>query len=346
MSNIGDADKWSEKELVTFFYWFKDKGKNWKSIQESLNAVGFERSVQDIKDIYRRNMGYLGLPTAKAKDFVTIVNDYYKAIESDSENSDAEEENEFQTPKNSNHNKDPDYGIEWNEEIVDDTPAKRENTLLSSIARDNTRGPYGVDIHYNDHHNHHKSQNLKPNIFDSQLRDENGGGYQSVAAHKIIENSKRENFEVSNFVKDSYKLEALNKSPNYESGRKKQYKMGSAKSTPQPSRYIYESCAKPVQSTAMKRRWKRDPTICRRGIESMNPYEIVKNEIETLKLPNQTTIVKENQYSKTVERWVRWEYFYSTIDKWYFSHNQFKQVRIIHFGTDSFCIWYISFSHC
>jgi hypothetical protein len=65
----------------------------------------------------------------------------------------------------------------------------------------------------------------------------------------------------------------------------------------------------------MKRRRKRDPTICRRGIEQMDPYMIVKNEIEMLKAPNQTVAPQKSPYSKAVERWCRYEYFYSTIDK-------------------------------
>ena len=149
MSNNENSNRWSERELVTFFYWFKEHGKNWKSIQENLKSVGFERPVQDIKEVFKRNKGYLGLPTAKAEDFVTIVNDYYKSIDDDSDNSIEENSEKYHTPKN-NSVKDNDYAIEWNEEIADDASGKAELNILSSMARDNTRGPFGVDPNYED----------------------------------------------------------------------------------------------------------------------------------------------------------------------------------------------------
>jgi hypothetical protein len=36
------------------------------------------------------------------------------------------------------------------------------------------------------------------------------------------------------------------------------------------------------QTTAMKRRRKRDPTICRRGVDNMNPYCVIRDESENL----------------------------------------------------------------
>lgn len=83
----GENNRWTEPELVTFFYSFKESGKKWDLIQQNLKNMNSERSISEIKELYKRNMGYLGLPTAKAKDFVTIINDYYKAIDDDSENS-------------------------------------------------------------------------------------------------------------------------------------------------------------------------------------------------------------------------------------------------------------------
>jgi len=57
-------------------------------------------------------MGYLSLSTAKAKDFVTIVNDYYKSIDNDSDNSLNDDDQDYNTPKNNHSNRDADFGIE------------------------------------------------------------------------------------------------------------------------------------------------------------------------------------------------------------------------------------------
>jgi CDGSH-type Zn-finger protein len=63
------------------------------------------------------------------------------------------------------------------------------------------------------------------------------------------------------------------------------------------------------QTTAMKRRRKRDPTICRRGVDNMNPYCVIRDEMI------KDDLNKNNKYSKNVEKWCRYEYFYSSMDK-------------------------------
>lgn len=52
--------------------------------------MGFNRSINEIKQIFRSNKGYLSLPSATAKDFVTIVNNSYEEHE---ESDESEEEN-------------------------------------------------------------------------------------------------------------------------------------------------------------------------------------------------------------------------------------------------------------
>jgi len=101
-----------------------------------------------------------------------------------------------------------------------------------------------------------------------------------------------------------------------DSGRKKAPKIVSNRSTPQPQRLTYGMTNKQTQTTAMKRRRKRDPTICRRGLDKMDPYLLVKNEIEMLKSPNQAlSNIQQIPFSKGVEKWCCYEYFYSCIDK-------------------------------
>lgn len=60
----------------------------------------------------------------------------------------------------------------------------------------------------------------------------------------------------------------------------------------------------------------------------MDPYLIIKDESEMLKAPNQLAIsaFTQPQYSKLVEKWCRFEYFYSSVDRWFFTHNQFKMI--------------------
>ena len=60
----------------------------------------------------------------------------------------------------------------------------------------------------------------------------------------------------------------------------------------------------------------------------MDPYLIIKDESEMLKTPNQLSLssLQQPQYSKLVEKWCRFEYFYSGVDRWFFSHNQFKSI--------------------
>ena len=130
---------------------------------------------------------------------------------------------------------------------------------------------------------------------------------------------------VSQYKRKLNKIDSFSKSPIMDSG-KKTYKSISSKSTPQHQRYLSYSMKRQTQTTAMKRRRKRDPTINRRGLEMMDPYLLVRNEIDMLKSPNQSSTSSQTQYSKSVERWWCYEYFYSSIDKWYFSHNQFKEL--------------------
>jgi hypothetical protein len=53
----------------------------------------------------------------------------------------------------------------------------------------------------------------------------------------------------------------------------------SNQSTPIVQRTSYNEMNKNKnQTTAMKRRKKRDPTICRKGIEGMDPYTLIKDE--------------------------------------------------------------------
>ena len=89
-----ESIRWTDQELVTFFHCFKDGGKKWKYIQENLKTVGFNRSINEIKQIFRSNKGYLSLPSATAKDFVTIVNNSYEEHE---ESDESEEENNVVT---------------------------------------------------------------------------------------------------------------------------------------------------------------------------------------------------------------------------------------------------------
>lgn len=107
-------------------------------------------------------------------------------------------------------------------------------------------------------------------------------------------------------------------SPKQDSAKKKnKYKTMSNQSTPISQRLNFGSVKHKIQTTAMKRRRKRDPTICRKGLEQMNPYIIIKDESELLKTPNQALnqALQQSQYSKLVEKWCRYEYFYSSIDK-------------------------------
>jgi len=58
-------------------------------------------------------------------------------------------------------------------------------------------------------------------------------------------------------------------------------RVGSYQSTPLTQRLNYNVMIRHKnQTTAMKRRRKRDPTICRKGVDNMNPYCIIKDEGE------------------------------------------------------------------
>ena len=107
---------------------------------------------------------------------------------------------------------------------------------------------------------------------------------------------------VSQYKRKLNKIDSFSKSPIMDSG-KKTYKSISSKSTPQHQRYLSYSMKRQTQTTAMKRRRKRDPTINRRGLEMMDPYLLVRNEIDMLKSPNQSSTSSQTQYSKSVERW-------------------------------------------
>lgn len=109
-----ESNRWTDQELVTFFHCFKDGGKKWKYIQENLKIVGFHRSTNEIKQVYRSNKGYLSLPSATAKDFVTIVNNSYEEQE---ESDDSEEDNVVVSSPTKAKNEDND--IYCQEEIND-----------------------------------------------------------------------------------------------------------------------------------------------------------------------------------------------------------------------------------
>lgn len=108
-------------------------------------------------------------------------------------------------------------------------------------------------------------------------------------------------------------------SPIHDSSKKKRTRSISNQSTPVSQRLVFNSSRmlNMKQTTNMKRRKKRDPTICRKGIEQMDPYLIIKDESEMLKAPNQLSLaaLTQPQYSKLVEKWCRFEYFYSSVDR-------------------------------
>ncbi|CDW86505.1 protein always early 2-like [Stylonychia lemnae] len=81
-------------------------------------------------------------------------------------------------------------------------------------------------------------------------------------------------------------------------------------------------------NTKQKRQIKANKSICRRGVQEMNPYIMVQDDQDTgaqlsKNIPNPPSSI---EYSKLVTRWMRCEYFYSWIDRPYYLSNDFKQL--------------------
>ena len=74
------------------------------------------------------------------------MNNSYEEHEEESEESE-EENNIIHSVVKAKHE---DNDIYWQEEINDDSASDKDNSFLRGMARDNTRGPYGMDANYAD----------------------------------------------------------------------------------------------------------------------------------------------------------------------------------------------------
>ena len=65
-----------------------------------------------------------------------------------------------------------------------------------------------------------------------------------------------------------------------------------------------------ISFTELNRRIKRNQKRCRRGLTAADPYEIVQDDVGEQRHPAKV--------SKLVMNWIRFEYFYSWVDRGYF----------------------------
>lgn len=153
------------------------------------------------------------------------------------------------------------------DETIEEKPSQKSGSnILSIMSRDGIRGPYGMDTSY--------LEDPQPN----KQRKLTSQRYFKLSNICIRTPSKAPPED------KLYTNEAILHSPKMDSAKKKnKLKLISNQSTPLSQRPNYNVMLRnKSQTTAMKRRRKRDPTICRRGVEGMNPYCIVRDESESL----------------------------------------------------------------
>lgn len=175
----------------------------------------------------------------------TFINDYYKQQENISQKSDhSSDEKSNRDHASGSKSKDDKSNLE---EILEEkqSPGPDEN-FLSSISRDGLRGPYGMTTNYDEDTTNNKyRQKAKPVI-------ESKPSVEPVMSpnEQSMKPRLRPMSNQSTPIRDKPNYNVINRNKN--------------------------------QTTAMKRRRKRDPTIWRRGIDSMNPYWVIRDESENL----------------------------------------------------------------
>ncbi|CAI2361399.1 unnamed protein product [Moneuplotes crassus] len=284
------GSKLNEKDLIQFFYFLKEYEPKWKEIRKLL------KEFRNNKD----NTKFGNIPSVDSKDLFTFINDYYEQREKLPQDVAMAAEEGHSQPINA----DQDESIlddSPNEELIEDEKILNdpEAHMLSSMSRDGMRGPYGMDMTYRD----------KPT----------SKNYHSPDSKNSQENQKEsliQNVQVS--PKERFNLRMKAKSSSSNSTPSKFNKFGGN----------YK------QSTSIKRWRKRDSTFIRRGIEGMNPYCIIREESDDYQwanngYSNNPADMKRDPsktYSTLVAKWCRYEYFYSNLDKCYFSRNKFKEI--------------------
>ena len=74
------SSKFTEKDLVQFFYFLKEYGPKWKEIQKHLKEL-------------RNNKDFGSLPSADSKDLFTFINEYYEQSEANKKGNNNSSEN-------------------------------------------------------------------------------------------------------------------------------------------------------------------------------------------------------------------------------------------------------------
>ena len=75
------------------------------------------------------------------------------------------------------------------------------------------------------------------------------------------------------------------------------------------------------------RPFRKNSKVPKMGLQSYNPFLIIYDDLELMQDPKLASLVRDKQQklSPFVKRWIRFEFFYSNIDKAYFSQNELLQ---------------------
>jgi len=156
------SSRWCEQELVSFFFNLKIHNQNWEEIKKELVKIGYHRKVSEIKSLYNRNKGYLSLPSAGAQDFVTIIKDYYKAMDEELED-EGDDEDSPDVEKSHSKSKAEDRSAR-EESLEVKSVLDPEPNILYSMSRDNMRGPYGMDTNNEEEHVFNRKRSININV--------------------------------------------------------------------------------------------------------------------------------------------------------------------------------------